>query len=200
MTDVRTAMMRANQLDPDRAFLLVIDLQEKLLPLIEHRERVIACGRKLIDGARVFELPVLVTEQNPGGIGRTEAQIQECLEASRSTILEKVTMSAWAQADVREGILAIDRPQVIMIGIEAHVCVQQTALDMVSRDYDVYVCADAIGSRGRLDYERSLERMRQDGVWVTTVESVLFELCYRCDTPRFKAMLEVIKKTPPAGE
>ncbi len=70
-------------------------------------------------------------------------------------------------------------------------------LDLISRDYDVFVCADAVGSRGRIDYERSLERMRQEGAFVTTVESVLFELCNRCDTPQFKAMLEVIKQMPP---
>lgn len=148
----------------------------------------------------VFDLPVLATEQYPKGIGRTHAAIRECLEASRATVLEKMTFSAWAEPAVREAILSIDQPQVIMIGIEAHVCVQQTTLDLLSRDYDVFVCADAVGSRGRIDYERSLERMRQEGAWVTTVESVLFELCNRCDTPRFKAMLEVIKETPPADD
>lgn len=193
-------MLRPSQLDVDRAFLLVIDLQDKLLPLIPRRERIIAAGRKLLDGARVFDLPVLATEQYPKGIGRTDAAIRRSLDASGATVLEKTAFSAWAESSVRQAILSIDRPQAILIGIETHVCVQQTALDMASRDYDVYVCADAVGSRGRLDHERSLERMRQEGVWVTTVESALFELCHRCDTARFKAMLEVIKEFPPADE
>jgi isochorismate hydrolase len=193
-------MLRANQLDVDRAFVLVIDLQEKLLPLVRQREQVITAGRKLLDGSRVFELPVVATEQYPKGIGHTDAAIGRSLDQSRATVIQKTTFSAWAETPVREAILRIDRPQAIVIGIEAHVCVQQTTLDLISRDYDVFVCADATGSRGRLDYERSLERMRQEGAWVTTVEGVLFELCNRCDTPRFKAMLEVIKEFPPAGE
>jgi isochorismate hydrolase len=91
-------------------------------------------------------------------------------------------------------MLKIDRPQVIITGIETHVCVQQTALDLVSRDFDVFVCADAVGARAKLDHATGLERMRHAGVIVTTTESVLFELCGRCDAPRFKAMLEIIKQ------
>ncbi|MGD2107972.1 MAG: hydrolase [Phycisphaerae bacterium] len=193
-------MWRANQLDVDRAFVLVIDIQQKLLPAIRHNERLVATCRKLLDAARIFDLPVLATQQYPKGIGPTDPAIARCLDAAGATTVDKLTFSAWGETAVREAILAIDRPQVILLGIEAHVCVQQTALDLVSRDYDVFVCADAVGSRGRLDYERSLDRMRQEGASVTTVESVLFELCNRCDTPQFKAMLEVIKDTPPAND
>ncbi len=191
-------MLRAGQLDIDRAFAFVIDLQEKLLPLIPNHERIIASGRKLLDGIRVFELPVLATEQYPKGLGRTHPSIREALEESRATVLEKPTFSACGDKVVREALAAIDRPQAIVIGIEAHVCVQQTTLDLLAMDYDVFVCADSVGSRGRLDYETSLTRMRHDGAFVTTVESVLFELCNRCDTAQFKEMIEVIKATPPS--
>ncbi len=193
-------MLRASQLDVDRAFVLTVDIQERLLPFIRHHDRIIAASRKLLDAVRIFELPVLATEQYPKGIGATQATIKHCLEENGAARVEKLTFSAWGETAVRKAILAIDRPQVILTGIEAHVCVQQTALDLVSRDYDVFVCADAVGSRGRLDYECSLNRMRQEGAWVTTVESVLFELCNRCDTPQFKAMLEVIKEVPPADD
>ncbi len=193
-------MLRADQLDVDRAFVLAIDLQEKLVPLIRHHERVIAAVSKLLDGVRIFDLPVLVTEQYPKGLGGTVEVLRGPLDASYATVLEKPTFSAWGHPPVREAILAVDRPQVVMIGIEAHVCIQQTALDLNSRDYDVFVCADAVGSRGRIDYERALDRMRQNGAFVTTVESVLFELCNRCDTRQFKAMLEVLKATPPADD
>ncbi len=189
-------MMRADQLDSGRAMLLVIDLQDKLLPLIRDRQHVIAATQRMFAGARVFELPVLVTEQYPKGIGRTDASLRELIEACQARTLEKSTFSAWAESSVREAMMTIDRPQVIVVGIEAHVCVQQTALDLASRDYDVYVCADAIGSRASLDYECALHRMRQSGVRVTTVESVLFELCVRCDAPRFKPLIEIIKAGP----
>ena len=193
-------MFRADQLDIDRAMVLVIDVQEKLLPSIVGGEPVIAAGRKLLHGAAVFELPVLVTEQYPKGLGPTHATIRAALTKSLAKVLEKPTFSAWADANVREALIALDRPQIIVTGIESHVCVQQTALDLRSRDYDVFVCADAVGSRGRVDYEVALDRMRQAGVLVTTVESVLFELCQRCDTARFKAMLEIIKANPPSGD
>jgi isochorismate hydrolase len=193
-------VLRPDQLDIERAMVLVIDVQEKLLQSIVGGERVIAAGRKLLDGVAVFELPVLVTEQYPKGLGPTHATIRAALAQSKAKVLEKPTFSAWADANVREALLAIDRPQIIVTGIETHVCVQQTALDLRSRDYDVFVCADAVGSRGRVDHEVSLDRMRQAGVLVTTVESVLFELCQRCDTARFKAMLEIIKANPPSGD
>ena len=199
-TGSTAAIVRANQLDVDRAFVLVIDVQEKLLPMIRRHERVVAAGLKLLDGARVFELPVIATEQYPKGIGPTEATIRGRLADAGASVLEKSTFSAWTEPAVRDAIIGLDRTQAVVVGIEAHVCVQQTVLDLVSRDYDVFVCADAVGSRGRMDYKRALERMRQEGAWVTTVESVLFEWCHRCDTPRFKAMIEVIKASPPADE
>ena len=193
-------MMRPNQLDADRACVLVIDVQEKLLPLVRDHDDIVSATKKLLTAAPIFELPVIVTEQYPRGIGHTVEAISACLPGGRTSIIEKSAFSAWAEPSVREAILAVDRPQVIITGIETHVCVQQTALDLVSRDYDVYVCADAAGSRGRTDHDRALERMRQDGARVTTVESVLFELCGRCDTPRFKPMLEVIKQFPPSSD
>ena len=193
-------MLRANKLDADRASILVIDLQEKLLPFIGQRERVVASSRELIDGARVFHLPVIATEQYPKGIGPTEPSVLDALNKSGAKMLEKPTFSACDEPDVIEALRTIDRPQIIVIGIEAHVCVQQTTLDLCAMGYEAFVCADAIGSRGRLDYENALARMRQEGAYVTTVESVLFELCHRSGTPQFKEMLEVIKAAPIANE
>lgn len=190
-------MRRANQVHPDHAVVLVIDIQEKLLPLVRGHDRLVASCSKLLEGCRVFQLPVVCTEQYRKGIGATVAPIQQRLDAAKATVLEKMAFSAWAASNVRETLIELDRNQVILVGIEAHVCVQQTALDLLSRDYDVFVCADGVGSRGAIDYETSLERMRQEGVFVTTVESVLFELCDESGTPRFKEMIEVIKAYPP---
>lgn len=193
-------MYRANQLDTDRAFVLVIDLQDKLLPLIQSHERIVAAAAKLIEGTHVFGLPVVATEQYPKGIGPTHATIRRLLERVDATILEKATFSACGDPSIRDTLRAVDRPQVVIAGIEAHVCVQQATLDLRAMDYDVFVCADAIGARGKLDYRCALDRMRQEGAYVTSVESVLFELCGRCDTDRFKAMLNVIKAWPPAQD
>lgn len=192
-------MMRPNQLDADRACVLVIDVQEKFLPLIRNHDDIVSALRKILATARIFELPVIVTEQNPPGVGHTIDGLSSELKDARASVIEKSTFSAWAEPSFREAILNLDRPQVILTGIETHVCIQQTALDMLSRDYDVFVCADAVGSRGPTDHEHALSRMRQEGAWVTTVESVMFELCGRWDAPRFKPMLEVIKRSPPAS-
>lgn len=190
-------MLRHDQLDAALACVLVIDVQEKLLPLIPQRAAILRAGKKLLDGARIFELPVLATEQYPKGLGPTHATLRVNLRANHSTILEKPTFSACGHEPIRTALRSIDRPQIIVMGVETHICVLQTALDLVAMDYTVVVCADATGSRSRPDYDLALHRMRQAGAIVSTVETVLFELCNRCDTIEFKRMLEVIKASPP---
>ncbi len=190
-------MLRADRLDVDRAMVLVIDIQTALLPAIRNGEQVVQAGRKLLEGVRAFGMPVLATEQYPKGIGATVEPVAQCLDACKAPVLEKLTFSSCGEEPVREAIRKIDRPQIIVIGIEAHVCVQQTVLDLLTMDYDVFVCADAVGSRGRTDCERALLRMQHAGALITTVESALFELCERCGTERFKGLLGVIKAFGP---
>ena len=190
-------MIRPNQIAPDRACVVVIDVQAKLLPLIHNYEQLTQACVKLLAGTTIFSIPVVVTEQYAKGLGKTVPPIDVACQKANAQVLEKPTFSAWAEPAVRDALRELDRPQIIVIGIEAHVCVQQTVLDLMSRDFDVFVCADAVGSRGPVDYQCALERMRQEGAWVTTVESMLFECCNRCDTPQFKRMLEVIKSAPP---
>lgn len=178
--------------------VLVVDLQAKLLPLIHGQADVVARARQLLLGTHIFRLPVIVTEQYPKGLGRTDPSVAEA--ASAAQFFEKATFSVWSDDGAREAMQRLDRPQVIVTGIETHVCVQQTALDLCSRDYDVFVCADAVGSRTTLDHETGLARMRQAGAFVTTVESVLFELCQRCDTSDFKTMIQIIKSNDDAAK
>lgn len=189
-------MLRADQLDPDRACALLIDLQESLLPLIPGSKAIVAATIKLLDGLRIFRVPVLATEQYPKGLGGTEASVRSRLGTSDARIVEKSTFSACGEGLVRDALQAIDRPQIILSGIETHVCVQQTALDLLSMDYDVFICADAVGSRAQLDHQCALNRLASRGAHVITVEAALFELCNRCDTPQFKEMLTIIKDAP----
>ena len=109
-------MMRPNQLDADRACVLVIDVQEKLLPLVRDHDAIVSAIQKLLTAAPIFELPVIVTEQYPRGIGHTVEAVSACLERGRDSIIEKSAFSAWAEPSVREAILAVDRPQ----GFEVH--------------------------------------------------------------------------------
>lgn len=186
-------MLNALRLDADQAMLLVIDVQSKLLPLIEGRQEVTFQIQQLLRGVRIFDLPVLATEQYPEGIGSTVPPVAELLTGSSAPVLEKDAFSACGDDQVREALRRIDRPQVIVCGIEAHVCVLQTTLDLVSMDHRVYICADAVGSRRRLNWQWGLSRMQQAGAVVTTTESALFELCERCRTARFKQLLGLIK-------
>ena len=192
-------MLNAMRLDVDRAMLLVIDFQEKLLPFIDGRERMLESALLLIRGVSIFELPVLVTEQYPKGIGATDATLAAELKRVGATVSEKMPFSSCGDEAVRAKMRDMDGGQIIVCGIEAHVCVQQTTLDLLSMDHQVHVCADAIGSRSRMDYSIALDRMRQAGAVITTVESVLFELCGECGTPRFKTMIELIKPPPRGG-
>ncbi len=194
-------MINPIRLDPQRSLLLVIDIQEKLLPLIDEQDRLVHATRMLISGAEVFDLPILVTEQYPEGIGPTVAALADDLRRVKAEVLPKKSFSAWGEESVIARLRELDREQIIVCGIETHVCIQQTTMDLLTLDYQVFVCADAVGSRRQLDYDTALHRMRSLGAAVTTVESVLFELCERCDSPRFKQLLEIIKAggRPPAA-
>ena len=152
---------------------------------------------KLIQGARIFELPILVTEQYPKGIGRTDEDVRECLGACPAKTVEKAAFSAWAEGSFRDAMLAIDRPQVIITGIETHVCVQQAALDLKSRDYDVFVCADAVGSRSEANRDLGLAKAEHAGAWPTSVETALFELLGGAGSERFKAVQRLVLEYAP---
>ena len=186
-------MINATRLDQDRTVLLVIDMQEKLLGLFENRERIIEASRMLVGGAGVFDIPVLVTEQYPRGLGPTDDELNSVLQRVGAESSNKTAFSACGDTDFRTRLREVDREQIVLCGIETHICVQQTALDLLTQDYQVSVCADAVGSRRQLDHDTALHRMRLAGASVTTVEAVLFELCLDCTSPRFKPLLEIIK-------
>jgi len=171
--------------------LLVVDLQEKLMPAIHEGAGVLNQSRKLIHVARLLKLPVLVTEQYPKGIGPTVPEIRAAL--GDAPTVEKMTFSGcgaepfWAQWN------SFARRNAIVCGVEAHVCVQQTVLDFLERGQSVFVLADAVGSRRPLDYDLALQRMHDAGAIVTTAESVIFELLGRAGTPEFKEVLKLVK-------
>jgi nicotinamidase-related amidase len=186
-------MLNAMKIDADRAMLLVIDLQTKLLPHIEGSPEVLEAAAKLVRGAQLFGLPIMATSQYVKGLGPLHDAVAAPLAAAGVDIMEKSTFSVCADEAMRQHLTRIDRPQVIVTGIEAHVCVQQTVLDLLSMDCAVWVCADAVGSRNELDLELALARMQQAGAAITTVEAVLFELCHVSGTDRFKRLLDIVK-------
>jgi nicotinamidase-related amidase len=170
-------------LSRERAALVLIDVQQGFCSYETFDSVAAACG-KLLSAARILELPRIVSEQYPKGLGPTVAAVG--LEQEQP--LEKTVFSA-----VRaEGFSLQGRDQAIVCGIEAHVCVSQTALDLLDRGVQVHIPADAVGSRHRIDYERGLERLERAGAIVSTVEAALFELLERAGTPEFKAIQKLI--------
>jgi nicotinamidase-related amidase len=178
--------------DLQNAALVVIDVQEKLAPHIAEHAGVCSTIVKLIRAARVLALPVVWTEQNPRGLGATLAPIRESMPPGAQA-LSKETFSCWGDVAFREQLQRTMREHIVVVGIEAHVCVQQTVLDLLRVDYTVFVPADGIGSRRVLDRDVSLSRMAGAGALVTTAEAVIMELQQRFTTPTFKAVLDIIK-------
>jgi nicotinamidase-related amidase len=170
-------------LERSRASLVVIDVQEGFRPYDCFGAVAAACG-KLVEAARILELPALVSEQYPKGLGHTAPEVGLRDEPR----LEKTVFSA-ARAD---GFDLGGRDQALVCGIETHVCVSQTVHDLLARGVEVHVPADAVGSRHDLDYRRGLERMEIAGAVVSTVEAALFELLERAGTPEFKAVQKLI--------
>jgi nicotinamidase-related amidase len=171
-------------LDRNRAALVVVDVQEGFRPYASFAGVVAACA-KLVQAARILDIPTLVSEQYPKGLGHTAPEVG--LEDERR--IEKTVFSA-VRADGFD--LGPGRDQAVVCGIEAHVCVSQTVHDLLDRGLEVHVPADAVGSRHELDYQRGVERMERAGAVVGTVEAALFELLERAGTPEFKSVQKLI--------
>ena len=186
-------MLNAMKIDADRAMLLVIDFQTKLLPQIHENRSVLTAAGQLLHGAKMFSLPIVATEQYRRGLGPTHAYVAELFPTYGVKVLEKMTFSCCCDDAVRNCLNEVDRPQVIVTGIEAHVCVAQTVLDLLAMEYQVFVCADAVGSRKPRDYEFAIARMRDCGATITTAEALLFELCHVSGTSEFKQLLDLVK-------
>lgn len=177
-------------LTTETAVVLLVDLQEKFLPVIQGVDGCIEAAGRLMDCAAVLGLPLVVTEQYPAGLGRTCEPLRSRL--GDAPIVEKVRFSACIEP-VLDLLRERDRRQILLIGVETHVCVQQTALDLLRLGYDVHVCADAVGSRRRLDHDIALARMRQAGACITTVESAVLEMVGEAGSDLFKSILKIIK-------
>jgi nicotinamidase-related amidase len=173
-------------LSREESVLVVVDVQEGFRPYASFAGVAEAC-KKLLQGARILQVPRIVSEQYPKGLGHTALEVG-LEDGEREERIEKTVFSA-ARAD---GFDLHGRTQAIVCGIETHVCVSQTVHDLLARDVEVHVPADAVGSRHRIDYERGLDRLQRAGAVVTTVETALFELLERAGTPEFKAVQKLI--------
>ncbi len=178
-----------------RAQLMIIDVQEKLAPHIEGGEAAAAnCGR-LIRYARRLGVPITITEQYSKGLGPTLSTLRE-VAGNETPCLEKITFSCWRNDAIRgriEALAAEGRDQIVIAGTETHVCVGQTVLDLLAASHNVFLVADAVGSREARVRDLALERYRREGAKIVTQEMIGFEWLDRGDDPAFKDLIAIIK-------
>jgi nicotinamidase-related amidase len=170
---------------------VVVDIQERLFPHIHEHLMLEQNCHKLLSGVRILEAPLIVTEQYPKGLGPTISSIQS--ELSEIKPIEKITFSCCANEEFTGTLKNLGRHNVILCGIEAHVCVLQTAIDLKEMGFQPVVVVDCISSRRQKDKEVALIRLQQENVLITNYESVLFELCSVAGTDTFKAISHLVK-------
>jgi nicotinamidase-related amidase len=175
----------------ENALLIIVDIQERLAVAMSEKDRVVNNTIHLIEAARLLGLPVLVTEQYPKGLGPTVLEIKESLQTY--VPIEKITFSCCGEPSFPDAVSATGKKQIILTGMETHVCVLQTCIDLLGAGYDVHVVSDAICSRSTENYRTALEYMRDAGAVITCTETVLFQLLERAGSEEFKAISRRIK-------
>lgn len=181
----------------DDAVLVLIDVQERLAAAMEHADRVVTGCILLSEVADVLGIPVIVTRQYPRGLGDVVPALEPV--ATRAQMVDKVTFDCLREPSFVAALEGTGRHQVVLAGMETHICVTQTALSLERQGYGVHVVADAVCSRRDDDRDVALSRLRAAGVVVTTAESVVYEALVRADTPVFRKVLEIVKQHPLSG-
>jgi nicotinamidase-related amidase len=174
-----------------KAGLVVVDVQERLLPAIFERQRVVRNTVRLIQGAAILQVPIFATEQYRKGLGPTVPEVASAILGFAP--MEKLVFSACGAAGFLKALKEKRVSEVILCGIEAHVCVSQTCLDLLGEGYRVFVVADAVSSRTQENYRFGLDRMGAAGAVIVSAEMALFELLERAGTEEFKQIQNLVK-------
>jgi nicotinamidase-related amidase len=181
-------------LDRARSALLIVDVQERLAPAILGIEALQARLALLIGAAASLGVPTAFTEQYSAGLGATVPAVRNL--APSAAVIAKVHFQATLEPGLEEWLGQNGARQIVVAGTEAHVCVMQTALGLIERDYEIFLVADAVGSRRELDRTLAIERLRTEGSRIVSAEMVVFEWLKRAATDEFRAVLGLIKAAP----
>jgi len=179
------------RIERKRAAGLVIDIQEKLFPHMHESEELLRRTSILLEGLKVLQIPMMLTEQYPKGLGPTLEPVS--MQLGKHEVLEKIAFSCCGDPAFMSHLRSLNRSTIIVCGIEAHVCVLQTVLDLIEEDFTPVVVEDCISSRNPEDKRVALERMRSEGALISTSESLLFELTKVAGTEEFKAISRLVK-------
>jgi nicotinamidase-related amidase len=180
------------RLNLNEAILVVVDVQEKFMPVLFEPQRLVFACQLLIGGAKILGLPILVTEQLPEKLGPTVTELREVLGSDYRPII-KAEFSAFANESFRRTFAATERTQLILCGIEAHVCIRQTTLDALALGYEVFLVEDAVSSRYEFLYRSGVQSCVEAGAKRTNAEAVLFELMATAEHPQFREVQNLVK-------
>lgn len=180
-------------LKPDHTVLVLVDVQERLLPVMDKNEALLKNLEALVKGALALELPIIWLEQYPKGLGRTVEPLKSLLEAAALQPIEKMTFSGVANLEFQKQIENYDHVHFLVAGIETHICVYQTVRDLLDEDFEVEVVSDAVSSRVEANTELGLNKMIQLGATLTSTEMCLFEMLESAEHPKFKEISQLIR-------
>lgn len=178
-------------LSKENSVLVIVDIQERLAPVMSERQKVIDNCLHLIGISKLLKIPVVLTEQYPKGLGPTVNEIQEALLSYEP--IEKITFNCCGEPAFLQNLTSTKRKKIILAGMETHVCVLQTCIGLLKEGYIVHVVNDAVCSRTKGNFKTGLEFMRDAGAVITGTETVLFQLLEKAGTEEFKAISKKIK-------
>jgi nicotinamidase-related amidase len=184
-------ILHSRTLDPGMSCLIVVDIQDKFRPAIMNFDVIAGGISRLVLGCRLLKVPVLATEQYPKGLGATVEQVKSVLP--EGCVSEKTSFSCIRDDGFTDRLKATGAKQVIVCGVEAHVCVNQTVHDFLALGFAVHVPVDLVGSRKTIDYETALKKMEKSGAVLSTLEMVLFEMLGGAGNPKFREIQKLVK-------
>ena len=185
--------MMQTTMDARRSLLLVVDVQARLAPAIDEGAAAVENNRRLLQAAQRLQVPVLVTEHYPQGLGATVEPLQAPMAAAGATVIEKIHFGATREPGFLERLRGFGRRQIVLTGMEAHICVLQTGLGLLEAGFAVAVVADASSSRTRANREAGLARLARHGAEIVTTEMVIYEWLERAGTADFRALLPLVR-------
>jgi nicotinamidase-related amidase len=178
-------------LTKENTAFVIVDVQEKLMPYVKNKDEIISNIQMLIKFAHIMDIPIILTEHYPKGLGFTVPEIKEVLEEYKPK--EKVIFSCYGSEGFKEKLKELGVKRFMIAGIESHICVQQTTLDAMNSGYQVHVISDAVSSRTQRNLEIGLQKMRQFGAVISSTEMAMYEIMERADTKEFKEVLKLVK-------
>lgn len=177
-------------LDKQEAVLMVIDIQDRLIPAMKVADQVIENTNILVCAAKEFNMPIITTEQYPKGLGNTVPQLKDLINSNY--LFEKNSFTAYTD-EVKLALEQLGRKKIIITGMETHICVFQTIRDLLAHGYDVFIASDAVCSRTKENFLNGLDLIKDMGAVVTNTETILFDLLKKAGTPEFKVLSKLIK-------